>query len=189
MDEKILNMKEAAKILGCSVRTLQRQHLAGGLRCVLSPGGRRRAPENEILRLKKEMGLEPTSQIKTEATKRTLRTKPKKKVVLREESPIMPVSKEELKKPEPIPTTTLPPQALPDFEIIERMAPESLPMRKAFNDLLATAVMLETFTSKQLIERSNYPEQTIKNFCDRLTTKNLASLENDRYTLKVRLVR
>jgi excisionase family DNA binding protein len=177
-------MKEAAKLLGCSVRTLQRRHLVGGLRCIFTPGGRRRVPENEILRLKEEMGL----GLKTEATKRTLRTKPKKRVVLREESPIIPLSKEEPKKSEPISTTTTP-QALSDFEIIERMAPESLPMRKAFNDLLATAAMLETFTSKQLLERSNYPEQTIKSFCDRLASKNLASLENDRYTLKVRLVR
>jgi hypothetical protein len=49
--------------------------------------------------------------------------------------------------------------------------------------------MLENFTSKQILDRSNYPEQTIKSFCDRLAAKNLASLENDRYTLKVRLVR
>jgi hypothetical protein len=178
-------MKEAAKILGCSVRTLQRQHLAGGLRCVLTPGGRRRVPENEILRLKNEMGL----GLKTEATKRTLRTKLQKRVVSHPKPPTMPVSKEEPKKIEPIPATTLPLLALSDFEIIEKMAPESLPMRKAFNDLLATAVMLETFTSKQILERSNYPEQTIKSFCDRLVAKNLASLENDRYTLKVRLVR
>jgi excisionase family DNA binding protein len=184
MDEKILGMKEAAKILGCSVRTLQRRHLVGGLRCIFTPGGRRRVPENEILRLKEEMGL----GLKTEATKRTLRTKPKKRVISHEEPPIMPVSKEEPKKSEPISTITTP-QALSDFEIIERMAPESLLMRKAFNDLLADAAMLETFTSKQLLERSNYPEQTIKSFCNRLAAKNLASLENDRYTLKVRLVR
>jgi DNA-binding transcriptional MerR regulator len=184
MDEKLLNMKEAAKILGCSVRTLQRQHQADGLRCVLTPGGRRRVPENEILRLKEEMGL----GLKTEATKRTLRTRPKKRVISHEEPPIMPARKEEPKKSEQIPATTIP-QALSDFEIIERMAPESLPMRKAFNDLLATAAMLENFTSKQILERSNYPEQTIKSFCDRLAAKNLASLENDRYTLKVRLVR
>jgi len=189
MDEKILSMKEAAKLLGCSVRTLQRRHLAGGLRCVFTPGGRRRILENEILRLKEEMGLKPAPQIKTEATKRTLRTKTKKRIVLREEPPITPVNKEEPKKPEPTPAVTLLPQALSDFEIIERMGPESLPMRKAFNDLLATATMLETFTSKQLLERSNYPEQTIKSFCDRLVATNFASLENDRYTLKVRLVR
>jgi excisionase family DNA binding protein len=185
MDEKILSMKEAAKILGCSVRTLQRQHLSGSLRCVLTPGGRRRVPESEILRLRKEMGLEPTPPIRTEVTKRTLRTKPEKRVVLPEEPPKTPMSAEE--KPEPIPTPK--PQALTDFEIIERMAPESLPVRKAFNDLLATAAMLETFTSNQLLERSNYLEKTVKSFCDRLVAKNLASLENDRYTLKVRLIK
>ena len=100
----------------------------------------------------------------------------------------MPVSKEEPKKSGQIPAITTP-RALYDFEIIEKMAPESLPMRKAFNDLLAAAAMLETFTSRQLLERSNYPEQTIKSFCDRLVAKDLASLENDRYTLKVRLAR
>jgi excisionase family DNA binding protein len=181
VDEKIISMKEAAKILGCSVRTLQRQHRAGGLRCVLTPGGRRRVPENEILRFKNEMGL----GLKTEATKRTLRTRPQKRVVSHPKPPTVPVSKEEPKKIDP----TLPLLTLSDFEIVEKMAPESLPMRKAFNDLLATAVMLETFTPKQLLERSNYPEQTIKSFCDRLAAKNLASLENDRYTLKVRLAR
>jgi len=184
MDEKILNMKEAAKILGCSVRTLQRQHQVGGLRCVLTPGGRRRVPENEILRLKEEMGL----GLKTETTKRTLRTRPKKRVISHAKPPLMPVHREEPKKSEQIPATTTP-QSLSNFKIIEKMAPESLPMRKAFNDLLAAAAMLETFTSKQLLERSNYPEQTIKSFCDRLVAKDLASLENDLYTLKVRLIR
>ena len=100
----------------------------------------------------------------------------------------MPVHREEPKKSEQIPATTTP-QSLSNFKIIEKMAPESLPMRKAFNDLLAAAAMLETFTSKQLLERSNYPEQTIKSFCDRLVAKDLASLENDLYTLKVRLIR
>ncbi len=186
MVEKILSLKEAAKLLGCSVRTLQRRHQAGDLRCVFTPGGRRRIPETEILRLKKEMGLEPTLTLRTETTKMPVRTRLEKKIILREKPP---VSKEEAKEPEPKPAITLPPQALSDFEIIEKMKPESLPMRKAFNDLLATAAMLETFTSKQLLERSNYSEQTIKNFCDHLVTSNLASLENDRYTLKVRLVR
>ncbi len=188
MQEKILSLKEAAKLLGCSVRTLQRRHQAGDLRCVFTPGGRRRIPETEILRLKKEMGLEPTPTLRTETTKMPVRTKPAEKIVLREEPPVTPVSWEEPREPEPKPAVARP-LALSDFEIIERMRPESLSLRKAFNDLLAISAMLGTFTPDQLLERSNYPEQTIRGFCDRLVAANLASLEDGRYTLKVRLVR
>jgi len=131
------------------------------------------------------MGLEPTPTLRTETTKMPVRTKPAKKVILREKPP---VCKEEPKEPELKPAAAQP-LALSDFEIIEKMKPGSLPMRKAFNDLLATAAMLQTFTSNQLLERLNYPEQTVKSFCDGLVAANLASLENGRYALKVRLVR
>ncbi len=44
-------MKEAAKILGVSVRTIQRWDKAGKIRCVRTVGGRRRVPESEIKRI------------------------------------------------------------------------------------------------------------------------------------------
>jgi len=44
-------MREAAKILGVSVRTIQRWDKAGKIRCIRTPGGRRRVPESEIRRI------------------------------------------------------------------------------------------------------------------------------------------
>lgn len=44
-------MKEAAKILGVSVRTIQRWDKAGKIRCIRTVGGRRRVPESEIKRI------------------------------------------------------------------------------------------------------------------------------------------
>ena len=44
-------MREAAKILGVSVRTIQRWDKSGKIRCVRTPGGKRRVPESEIRRI------------------------------------------------------------------------------------------------------------------------------------------
>ncbi len=44
-------MKEAARILGVSVRTIQRWDKAGKIRCVRTVGGKRRVPESEIKRI------------------------------------------------------------------------------------------------------------------------------------------
>ncbi len=49
--EQHYTMREAAKILGVSVRTLQRWDKAGKIRCVRTVGGRRRIPESEIRRI------------------------------------------------------------------------------------------------------------------------------------------
>ncbi len=44
-------MREAAKILGVSVRTIQRWDKSGKIRCIRTPGGKRRVPESEIRRI------------------------------------------------------------------------------------------------------------------------------------------
>jgi len=49
--ERHYTMREAAKILGVSVRTIQRWDKAGKIRCIRTPGGRRRVPESEIRRI------------------------------------------------------------------------------------------------------------------------------------------
>lgn len=49
--ERHYTMKEAAKILGVSVRTIQRWDKAGKIRCIRTVGGRRRVPESEIKRI------------------------------------------------------------------------------------------------------------------------------------------
>ena len=40
--------KQAAKILGATTKTIQRWDKAGKIRCIRTPGGRRRIPINEI---------------------------------------------------------------------------------------------------------------------------------------------
>jgi len=44
-------MKEASRILGVSVRRLQIWNKQGKIRCVRTPGGRRRIPESELKRI------------------------------------------------------------------------------------------------------------------------------------------
>lgn len=44
-------MHEATKILGVSLKTLQRWDKAGEIKIVRTPGGRRRVPESELKRL------------------------------------------------------------------------------------------------------------------------------------------
>ena len=49
--EKLYPMHEAMRILGVSLKTLQRWDKAGKIKIVRTPGGRRRVPESEIRRL------------------------------------------------------------------------------------------------------------------------------------------
>lgn len=54
----LLLMREAAEMLGVSTRTLLNMCYRGELRCVLTPGGKRRVPRAEVERLLAGMGLE-----------------------------------------------------------------------------------------------------------------------------------
>jgi len=49
--EKLYTMKEASKMLGVHIRTLQKWDKAGKIRCVRTVGGKRRVPESEIKRI------------------------------------------------------------------------------------------------------------------------------------------
>lgn len=44
-------MREASKLLGVTVRTIQRWDKEGKIRCVRTVGGKRRVPESEIKRI------------------------------------------------------------------------------------------------------------------------------------------
>jgi excisionase family DNA binding protein len=61
--EKLYPMHEAIKILGVSLRTLQRWDNAGKIRIVRTPGGRRRVPESEMKRLLGEKEPELQSRV------------------------------------------------------------------------------------------------------------------------------
>ncbi|HDN90813.1 MAG TPA: IS607 family transposase [Candidatus Aenigmarchaeota archaeon] len=49
--ERLYTMKEASKLLGVTVRTIQRWDKEGKIRCVRTIGGKRRVPESEIKRI------------------------------------------------------------------------------------------------------------------------------------------
>ena len=49
--ERLYTMKEASKLLGVTVRTIQRWDREGRVRCVGTVGGKGRVPESEIKRI------------------------------------------------------------------------------------------------------------------------------------------
>ncbi|OYT26515.1 MAG: IS607 family transposase [Thermofilum sp. ex4484_82] len=49
--ERLYTMKEASRLLGVHIRTIQKWDKAGKIRCVRTVGGKRRVPESEIKRI------------------------------------------------------------------------------------------------------------------------------------------
>ena len=49
--KRLYTMKEASKLLGVTIRTIQRWDKEGKIRCVRTVGGKRRVPESEIKRI------------------------------------------------------------------------------------------------------------------------------------------
>ena len=49
--ERLYTMKEASKLLGVHIRTIQKWDKEGKIRCVRTVGGKRRVPESEIKRI------------------------------------------------------------------------------------------------------------------------------------------
>ncbi len=52
--EKLYSLKEAKRLLGVQTKAIQRWDREGMIRVVRTPGGRRRIPESEILRIQGE---------------------------------------------------------------------------------------------------------------------------------------
>lgn len=52
--DRLYSLKEAKMLLGVGTKTIQRWDRAGKIRVVRTPGGRRRIPESEILRIQGE---------------------------------------------------------------------------------------------------------------------------------------
>ncbi|AAB97992.1 conserved hypothetical protein [Methanocaldococcus jannaschii DSM 2661] len=59
--ERHYTLKEASKILGVSIKTLQRWDKAGKIKCIRTLGGKRRVPESEIKRI---LGIKDKEQRK-----------------------------------------------------------------------------------------------------------------------------
>ena len=171
MKEKILGMKEAANLLGVSVRTLQRRHQAGELRCVLTPGGRRRVPESEILKLQQIMGLIAPPG---EALGRV---------------PARPEKAAEITKTKPaFITPPRPPKELLVQEAIDHLSPATLIERVNYRDLLAAAARFGSFTHEQLSREAKCSTQLASAFCEKLTSSALAIKEGENYRLIVKVI-
>lgn len=171
---KLLTLKEAKEFLGVCTKTIQRWDKEGKIRCVRTPGNRRRVPESEILRILGEIG--PPSTPKPE--------------IEQAEKPETPV----VKRPTPVPKAKKPkkavfPSELPRHAILDALAPAGLVQRTAFGDLLSAAVVLKTFTPKDLTFRARCPEAVAKTFCERMSARGYLTGKNGTFELQVRLVR
>lgn len=54
MENRLLTLKEAKKMLAVSTSTIQRWDREGKIKCIRTVGGRRRIPLSEVQRLLKE---------------------------------------------------------------------------------------------------------------------------------------
>ncbi len=70
-------------------------------------------------------------------------------------------------------------------EVVNKLGPETMALRKAYGSLLSLAAKLRNFTPTQLITEFNCPVQVASNFCDRLVSQGVASQEGGIYMLKI----
>jgi len=172
--QKLFTIKEAKKILGVCTKTIQRWDRAGKIRCVRTPGGRRRIPESEILRIRGKIEFQPTPQPQIEPVR-------KPEARLRG----VPATAPPVKKPE----KAAPPTELPRYAILDKLAAAGLAQRGAFGDLLSAAAVLRTFTIKELSVRARCPESITKTFCERMASRGFLTSKNEGFELRVRLIR
>lgn len=167
-------MKEARELLGVCTKTIQRWDKEGKIRCVRTPGNRRRVPESEILRILGETRLPPAPKVEVEGV-----------VEPEIPPPTEPTPKPEVKKPKKV----APPAEIPRHAILDKLSPTGLAQRTVFGDLLSAVLVLQTFTLGELAARARCPEAVAKTFCERMCTHGYLTSENDRFELRVRVVR
>lgn len=165
--EKLLNLKEAKTLLGVCTKTIQRWDREGKIRCVRTPGGRRRVPESEILRIRGLTELSPTPE------------EPKIEQIAKPEAPV-----EKVTEPK-----AAPPAELPRHAILDELAPTGLTQRTIFGDLLSAAIVLGAFTLKEIADRARCPETVAKIFCEKMVDRDFLVDKNGGFELRVRLAR
>lgn len=73
-------------------------------------------------------------------------------------------------------------------EVVNRLRPETMALRKAYGSLLSLAAKLRNFTPAQLATEFNCPISVASDFCGRLVSQGLASQEGEGYALKIEVV-
>lgn len=171
---KLLTLKEAKELLGVCTKTIQRWDKEGKIRCVRTPGNRRRVPESEILRILGEIEPLPTP-------------KPEIKPSEKPETPVVerptPVSK--AKKPK----KAVFPSELPRHAILDALTPAGLAQRTVFGGLLSAAIVLKAFTPEDLTSRARCPEAITKTFCERMSARGYLTSKNGTFELQVGVAR
>lgn len=81
-----------------------------------------------------------------------------------------------------------PPPRMHVHEVMNKVGPETMALRKAYGSLLSLAAKLRNFTPAQLITEFNCPTQVASGFCERLVSQGLASREGEEYVLKIEVV-
>jgi excisionase family DNA binding protein len=168
--EKFYTMKDACVILGVHPNTLRRWDKEEKIRCVRTPGNRRRIPESEILRIIGGPGLPPALKTEVEKVMKPETIPPKE--------PIPKLDKEKIT-----------PAELPRHAVLDKLAPAGLAQRTVFGDLLSTVLVLQTFTLEELAARAHCPEAVARTFCERMCTHSYLAGKNGGFELRVRVVR
>ena len=72
---------------------------------------------------------------------------------------------------------------------LEKLTPQGLVQRAAWGELLAYAMMLQSFSARQLSAKTHYPESLTKEFCEKLVKQDFATRTGETLSLKVRIRR
>lgn len=170
---KLLTLKEVKELLGVCTKTIQRWDKEGKIKCVRTPGGRRRVPESEILRILGETRLPSAPKVEVEGVKPEIPT------------PTEPTPAPEVKKPKKI----VPPAELLRHAILDKLNPTGLAQRTVFGDLLSAVLVLQTFTLEELAARARCPEAVARTFCERMHTHGYLASKNGGFELRVKVAR
>ncbi len=106
-------------------------------------------------------------------------------------SPKLPVQKPEKPKKEEIKPAPVAPKVTeaPRHAILDALAPAGLAQRTVFGDLLSAAIVLKTFTPKDLASRARCPEALTTTFCERMSAHGYLKSKNGTFELQVRVAR
>ena len=170
---KLLTLREAKEILRVCTKTIQRWDKEGKIKCIRTPGGRRRVPESEILRILGETGVPSAPKVEVVGVKPEVPT------------PTEPTPAPKVKKPKNI----VPPSELPRHAILDKLTPTGLAQRTVFGDLLSAVLVLQTFTLEKLAARARCPEAVARTFCERMCTHGYLAGKNGGFELRVKVVR
>ena len=106
-------------------------------------------------------------------------------------SPKITVPKPEKTKKEEIQPAPVTPKITeaPRHAILDALTPAGLAQRTVFGDLLSAAIVLKTFTPKDLASRARCPEALTLTFCERMSARGYLKSKDGTFELQVKVAR